>query len=52
MCVEQKLGLYEHLDFLTVAMISILGFEPVNEGEYIDFINLCQLCVNTVVVVY
>jgi len=50
MCVEQKLELYE-LDFPTVTLISILGFEPVNEGEYIDLINLCQLCV-TVVVVY
>ena len=51
MCVEQKLELYEHLDFPTVTVITILDFEPVNEGDYIDLIKLCQLCV-TVVVVY
>lgn len=51
MCVEQKLGLYEHLDFLTETVISILGFQPVSEGEYINLINLCQLCV-TVVLLY
>jgi hypothetical protein len=51
MCVEQKLRLHEHLDFLTDTVIIILGFEPVSEGEYIDLINLYQLCV-TVVLVY